>query len=195
MYNISEVNRLIQNRRSIYPKQFDPASKVDDSIIKQMLENANWAPTHGMTEPWRFKVFTGAGLVKLGDFFQQIYKDTTPAENFDQGKYDKQALSIKQSSHVIAIIMKRQETGRIPEIEEIASVAAAVQNMYLTATAYDGVGGYWSTGGPTFKPQAKEFFGLGEQDRLMGFFYVGAFSGDWPKGNRKPIEEKVDWVY
>jgi len=26
---------------------------VDNAIIQQMLENANWAPTHKLTEPWR----------------------------------------------------------------------------------------------------------------------------------------------
>ena len=63
-YNIEELNRLIRNRRSIYPNVFSD-EVIPDNIIENMLENANWAPNHGITEPWRFTVFTGEGIKKL----------------------------------------------------------------------------------------------------------------------------------
>lgn len=193
MANLSttELNQLIANRRSVYPKQYN-GQPVDDAIVRQMLENANWAPTHGLTEPWRFVVFTGDALERLADFFQQVYKENTTTENFDEGKYQKQREGILQSSHVIAIIMKRQETEKIPEVEEVCAVACAVQNMWLTATAY-GIGSYWSTGGPTFKPQGKTFFGLNEKDKLLGFMYVGNYDTELLPGRRKPIVEKFSW--
>lgn len=191
MIDRKAFDKLIADRRSVYPKQYNNVP-VDDGIVDQMLENANWAPTHGLTEPWRFVVFTGDALRRLADFFQQVYKENTPSENFDEGKYQKQRESILQSSHVVAIIMKRQETGKIPEIEEVCAVACAVQNMWLTATAY-GVGCYWSTGGPTFKPQGKVYFGLGEQDKLLGFMYIGNFDGGLMAGKRKPIVDKIKW--
>lgn len=189
---MSHINHLIANRRSVYPKQYNGLPVVD-ALIEQMLANANWAPTHGLTEPWRFVVFTGAGLEQLADLFQKNYKENTPEENFDEGKYAKQRESILQSSHVIAIIMKRQEIEKIPEVEEVCAVACAVQNMWLTAAA-NGIGAYWSTGGPTFKPQGKAFFNLGEKDKLLGFMYVGNYDGELPAGRRKPVEEKVQWV-
>ncbi len=185
------LNDLIARRRSVYPKQYN-GTPVADAIVEQMLENANWAPNHGLTEPWRFVVFTGSSLERLAGFFQQVYKENTPAENFDEAKHQKQGESIVKSSHVVAIIMKRQETGKIPEVEEVCAVACAVQNAWLTAAAY-GVGCYWSTGGPTFKPQGKAFFGLGEQDKLLGFLYIGNYDGPLPDGRRKPIGEKVHW--
>jgi uncharacterized protein involved in response to NO len=30
--------------------------QVSDAEVQQILEAANWAPTHGKTEPWRFAV-------------------------------------------------------------------------------------------------------------------------------------------
>ena len=60
-FNVEDVNRLILNRRSVFPKDYT-GEKVNDAIVQQMLENANWAPTHKLTEPWRFTVFTGDGL-------------------------------------------------------------------------------------------------------------------------------------
>ena len=89
--------------------------------------------------------------------------------------------------------MKRDERDKIPEIEEIESVACAVENMYLTATAY-GIGCYWGTGDVTYMEEAKAFFGLGVKDKLLGFMYVGKPRIDWPKGHRTPIDQKVNWV-
>ena len=98
------------------------------------------------------------------------------------------------ASHIIAIGMKRDPKASVPEVEEVASVAAAVQNMYLTATAH-GVGCYWGSGGITYKKEANAFFGLEEEDQLLGFMYVGNLRSDkWPQGKRKPIDEKVTWI-
>jgi nitroreductase len=191
-YPTEIINQLIRNRRSVLLDQFT-GERVDDSIVKQMLENANWAPNHGRTEPWRFFVFTGEGLKQLGEFQANLYKEITPADKFDEANFNKLKSNPLKASHIIAIAMKRQESGKIPEIEEVEAVACAVQNMYLTATAY-GVGGYWGSGGVTYKEEAKEFFGLGTNDKLLGFFYLGVPKSDLPDGKRTSIDEKVTWI-
>ena len=191
-YNVDEVNRLIRKRRSVFPKQFANEQSVPDEIVNQILENATWAPTHGLTEPWHFIVFTGAGLKKLADFQSELYK-ATAGEKFKENKYQNLVVNPLKASHVIAICMKRDPDKKIPEVEEIESVAAAVQNIYLTVTAY-GLGGYWTTGGITYNEKAKEFFGLGEDDKLLGFFYLGQVAVPSPDGKRKSIEEKVQWI-
>jgi len=96
------------------------------------------------------------------------------------------------ASCIIALGMKRDPEKRIPEIEEIAAVSCAVQNMYLTATAY-GAGCYWSTGGPTFWDEAKDFFDLTPDDKLLGFLYVGMPVDKEFHGNRGAWEKKVAW--
>ena len=63
--DITSFNQIITSRRSVLPKDFE-AGKIDDQIIWQILKNANWAPTHKMTAPWRFKVYSGKGLEFLG---------------------------------------------------------------------------------------------------------------------------------
>jgi nitroreductase len=89
--------------------------------------------------------------------------------------------------------MKRDEKKSVPEIEEAGAVFCAIQNMYLTATAY-GIGCYFSTGGITYFEEAKEFFGLGAEDRLVGFLHVGMPRRPAPQGRRKPVNEKVVWI-
>lgn len=188
-YNV--IDQLIQNRRAIYPKMFS-SKPLEDKVVEQLLQNANWAPTHRLTEPWRFVVFKGGGLKKLANFQAGLYKKRSEQEgNYEEAKYQKLLTKPLLCSHVIAVGMKRHEV--VPQVEEICATACAVQNLWLTASAM-GVGCYWSTGGATYYEEAKEFFGLGQADKLMGFINLGNYEGQWPKGKRKPIGEKMKWV-
>src|SRR5258705_12672064 len=192
-FNREEVNELIGSRRSVFPKDYT-GEKVEDSIVHQMLENANWAPTHKLTEPWRFIVFTGDGLKKLASFQSECYKQVTEAKGtFDQKKYEGLKIKPLECSHLIAVGMKRDEKKSVPEWEEMGAVFCAIENMYLTATAY-GIGCYLSTGGITNFEEAKSFFGLGQEDRLMGFVQIGIPKGESITGKRRPIEEKIKWI-
>jgi len=189
-FNIEEVNKIIRHRRSIFPVCYTD-EVIADEIIDQILENATWAPTHKLTQPWNFTVFTGKGLNKLSEFQSNLYKNLS-GDQFDQKKFDKLAEKPLKCSHVIAIGMKRN--ALVPEIEEVEAVACAVQNMALTASAYK-LGSYWGTGGITYKTEAKEFFGLDKDDKLLGFFFLGVPSIEWPnRAVRKPVNEKVSWV-
>ncbi len=189
----SEVDQLIRQRRSVFPRDYT-GEPVSDEIINQMLENANWAPTHKFTEPWRFVVFSGEGLKQLAAFQSECYKTVTTAnDTYREDRYQSLQIKPMESSHIIAISMKRDEAKRLPEWEELGAVFCAVQNMYLTATAY-GIGCYLSTGGITNFEEAKSFFGLGPDDKLCGFLHVGIPKENVPDGRRKPVSEKVKWV-
>lgn len=193
-FNIEAVNLLIKSRRSVFPKDYQQNEKVDDNIISQLLENANWAPTHKLTEPWRFVVFTNEGLVKLAEFQAACYKSVTEKDgSFREERYQNLKTKPMQSSHIIAIGMKRDPEKRVPEIEEIGAVFCAIQNMYLTATAY-GIGCYLSTGGVTYFEEAKEFFGWEKEDKLIGFLNIGMPKSKSASGKRKPMEDKVRWI-
>lgn len=191
-YNLSEINAIIRDRRSVMPEDYS-ARKVHREIIENVLTNATWAPTHGMTQPWRFKVFTEEGLKRLADFVPELYRSTTPPEKFSQRKYDKMAERPSKVSVIIAVCMKRDETDKIPEIEEVEAVACAVQNMYLTCTAY-GIGAFWSSPRLVYTPEMKAFLGLSAEDKCLGFFYMGYPAGEWPKSHRKPLEYVTEWI-
>jgi nitroreductase len=191
--NTEMIDKVIEGRRSVYQQQYS-GERVDDAIVNKILSNANWAPTHKLTEPWRFVVFTGEGLKKLASFQAELYKKVTTADaTFKEDRYQNLLTKPMLSSHIIVVGMKRDEKKSVPEIEEIGAVFCAIENMYLTATAY-GVGCYLSTGGVTYFEEAKEFFGLGREDRLIGFFNLGMPRIDVPVSKRKPIEDKVVWV-
>ena len=189
----NELNTLLKSRRSTFPKDYT-GGKVDDAIVQQMLENANWAPTHKFTEPWRFIVYTGEGRKKLAELQAAVYKKKTEADGtFKEERYQNLLTKPFESSHIILVYMKRDEKKSVPEIEEMGAVFCAVQNMYLTGTAY-GVGCYLSTGGVTFFPEANDAFGLSPEDRIVGFFHVGMPKNTNLAGRRNPVEGKVTWV-
>jgi len=192
------VEDMIQKRRSIYPKDYDPDRPVPKTIIDKMLYGAMYAPNHGKTKPWRFVVFSGAEQRQaLGELEQQLYKQLSPTDQFKQAKYDKKLTNKQRSSCVIAICMVRQPSEKIPEIEEVEAVACAVQNMHLIASAH-GVGAYWSSGPLVYSKEYKDYLGLtGEKDQVLGMFHVGYPRADkkWPtvEARTKDVEDKVTW--
>ncbi len=191
-FSYEQVNKLIKSRRSTKPRYFN-GEKIEDSIVWQILENASWAPTHGLTQPWRFKVFTDDGLAKLANFQADLYQKLTPEENFKSEKYNRLKTNILKSSHVVVICMERQKSEKIPEIEEIEAVACSVQNMALTAAAY-GICSFWGSGGVTYTQELKDFLGLGEKDLCLGYLYLGYSDNPATVSRRDPIQEKVEWI-
>ena len=191
-HNISEVKSVIEDRRTIRPEHFS-TRKVHKEIVLELLDAARWAPTHRYTQPWHFTVFMGESLKALSEFQSQLYKQVTAEETFKPEKLDKLVNRPMASSVVIGIGMKQDEHGKNPEVEEVASVSIAVQNMMLVATAH-GIGSYWNTGGVTYRPETREFMGLGAEDLFLGFLYLGYPKEDWPrKTRRKPQEYFTDW--
>ena len=88
MQSALQFNELVKNRRSTFPKQFVPGKPVSNDIIEQILINATWAPNHGKTEPWHFTAFSGNGLIKLGKFQSELYKEIS-GEDFKEDTFQK----------------------------------------------------------------------------------------------------------
>ena len=188
---LDTLTEIIQSRRSVFPAAFT-GEVIPDKIIQQILSNANQAPTHKQTEPWRFHVIEGKKRQELAQFFQKIYEEHTPKDAFSTLKYKKFGKNPLKSSHIIGLGMQRDPQKRLPEWEEIAAVACAIQNIYLSMTAA-GYGGYWST--PSLMiHHIGEFLDLHEGERCLGFFYMGVpIEGKTPTIVKGDIEDKVNW--
>lgn len=183
------ISEIIKNRRAVYPAQYNdqPITKEE---IQEILEAANWAPTHRRTEPWRFKVFHGDSQVRLGEFLAEAYKKST--DKFVERTYNKLIENPTKAGCVIAICMQRDPLALIPEWEEIAATAMAVQNMWLTASTME-IGTYWSS--PGVIQFLGDFVPLEEGERCIGLFYMGRYDNPLPEGTRNTsIEEKTTWI-
>lgn len=186
-----DLKALIHRRRAIFPKTYIAGKPIGRSLIEQVLENANQAPTHRLTEPWRFQVFhSEKSRQELGTYLSDFFKKNTPPDQFSEEKMLKNGENPRRSGAAIAIIMHRDPEERVPEWEEIAAVAMAVQNMWLTCTAL-GLGCYWSS--PKAALEGNEFLGLEAGERCLGFLYMGWHEMPEIKGKRGAISEKVVW--
>ena len=179
---------LIKKRRSVFPAQYNDES-IAKSEIEKILEAANWAPTHKKTEPWRFKVLQGQSKEKLGLFLSLKYMETEAKPK--EFKVKKLIENPKKASAIIAICMQRDPNESLPEWEEIAATAMAVQNMWLCCTEM-GIGCYWSS--PGLIKYMDEFFEMNEGEKCLGFFYMGHYDGELPEVTRGSIEHKVVWA-
>ena len=182
------IFELIKKRRSIFPAQYNDKS-IAKATIEKILEAANWAPTHKKTEPWRFKVLRGESKARLGLFLADKYQEVEAKPK--QFKVKKLQENPKKAGAIIAICMQRDPNQSVPEWEEVAAVAMAVQNMWLMATEL-GIGSYWSS--PGLIKYMDEFFDLAEGEKCLGFFYMGYSDEEIMEGSRKPIQDKTEWL-
>lgn len=166
---------------------------IPSADIRQLLELANWAPTHGMTEPWRFIVYENEAVQKFCSDHAAMYRIHTPPEKFTEAKFEKLAHMGDLASHIILVYMKRTEKNSIPAAEEFASVAASMQNILLGAAA-SGIAALWNTGGMVHHAAMKKYAGLGEEDIITGLLYLGYTDLPLKEGRRNiPLEEKITW--
>ena len=160
-----------------------------------MLEAARWAPSHKLTESWRFVVFESLdSKMNVANLLCELYVSSQKQKGKPvvQAKIDKKLKSSKLSSHIIAICVA--DNGSNPFVEEISSVSMAVQNLHLLATAH-GVGSYWSSGGvhgpnspsktcaienpiELTKFLARHLPNKDESIVCLGWMYIGDYFGD-----------------
>lgn len=192
MNTFESLQKTIQTRRSRKPADMN-GQKIETGVIHQLLELADWAPTHGRTEPWRFIVFENSAKQQFCIDHAELFKTNTDPEKFTQGKYEKLKEQGETLSHIIIVYMKRTTNNAIPVLEEIAAVSASIQNILLGAAALH-ISALWSTGGMTHHPGMKKMLDLGEEDIIMGLLLLGYSDQPIQTGTRKiPIENKVVW--
>jgi len=188
--NFEILSTIVKNRRTVKPFMMN-GEKIPYDQITQLLELADWAPTHGLTEPWRFVVYSTPT-----DFCRahaELYRQNTPAEEFVQSIFDNLAHQGDKASHVIIATMHRGNLPKIPAFEEMAATACAVDNILLGATAL-GFASYWGTGGMILKPAMRTFLNLRDEDEVIGVLYLG-YADEHPEGIRRvPLSEKVKWA-
>ena len=194
-YTTQDISNWIKDRKSTFVSGLKEGGQIDDSVIEQLLENASWAPSHGLVQAWHFKVFAGEGVKTFFAVQKEIYKEVTPPNKFMEFKYNDYDNKWKRVSHIVAIIAKRDPFKRFPQQEDLVSVACAVENIYLSLKAH-GIGGYLSTGDTCYSQQMRDFLNLGKDDVPVGFFVLGIPDESFvrPPRTRIPASEKTEWI-
>ena len=137
--------------------------------LEQILRAGANAPDHGRLRPWRFVVLGGAALERLGELMADTLQERMPNASSEQ--LAKERAKALRAPIVIAVAAKVTR-NKIPEVEQVLSAGAAVENMFLAARAL-GFGAMWKTGEVAYSAKVKQYLGLTADDHIVAFLYIG----------------------
>lgn len=181
-----ETYETIVTRRSV-PKASEPAPSREQ--IAKLLEAAVRAPTHHLTQPWRFVVLAGEALTELGDAWARGVE----AAGDDP---DKVRDKPRRAPAIICVIEQPHlENPKVVEIEEHHAVGAAMQNILLAAHDM-GLAAMVRTGPAARLREVRDHLGVKPEELIAGFIYIGQKGeGDdeRPMTRRAPAAERTEW--
>jgi len=184
-----ELFEAIHSRHSVGKVRPDP---VPRELIEKMLLAAAQAPNHHKVRPWRFVVLTGAARERLGEAQAQMVLKRDPAALPDAVAAE-HAKPLR-APVLIAVGVDKPSGPKISEIENIAAVAAATQNLLLAAQAL-GLAAQWRTGKVALDEGVKALFGLAPDQHLLGIIYVGYPLPESPVPPQRPTaEDRTVWM-
>jgi nitroreductase len=144
----------------------DPAPTQEQ--LNEMFKAALRAPDHGALTPWRFLTIQGDARQKFCDALYRIRDE----EGVTGRGLNKMKTIGLRAPMIIVAIASLKESEKIPDVEQDWSAVAATQNLILAAEAL-GLGAIWRSGWPTFHDQVNAFLGLSENEKVVGYVYVG----------------------
>lgn len=179
----------IRARRSI-GKLLDPAPADDD--LTAILEAGACAPDHDSLRPFRFTILEGAGMDAFGEVLADAYVARCGEAGVapDEAKRQKERTKLGRAPLVIVVSAVRQESMKIPWVEQRDAAVVAIENMLIAATAL-GFGSMWRTGDPVYDDRVKTALGLAAGDAVVGFVYLGTPSDAARKPPNTPDLEGV----
>lgn len=151
---IAAVERAMRERRDI--RQFVPGALPKD-LIERLVAAAHHAPSVGYMQPWRFvRIVAGEtrdALLRIVDAEREATAAVLPTRTAEFLKLKVEGIRDAAEVLVVALMPEREAhvfgRRKLPEMD-LASVACAIQNMWLLARA-EGIGLGWVS---FFDPQA-----------------------------------------
>ncbi|HZS89668.1 MAG TPA: nitroreductase [Chloroflexota bacterium] len=182
----------LRARRSVGKVKPDP---VPRELVERVIEAATWAPNHHLTRPWRFVVVTGRAREELGAAFAASLRSRldNPSDERTAVLLERERAKPLRAPVLIAVAVVPSSDPKVKEVEEIAAVAAGVQNMLLAAAAL-GLGAMWRTGDPAYDPPVKRFLGLPDEAHLLAFVYLGYPDMPPPREHESDAGSYTTWL-
>lgn len=176
--------QAITTRRSV-ARTVGPAPSRPE--IQVLLDAAVLAPTHHLSQPWRFVVLSGDALRELGD--------ALAASASESGRNVEAARRLPDSAPaIIAVIDRAGQDHHVSAADEHYAVGAAMQNLLLAA--HDaGLGAMIRTGIHVLSPHVRDHLGVKPDEQLAGFIYVGHLPPDHTSKSpeRTPAADLTEW--
>src|SRR6266852_8699405 len=162
---------IIKRRRSIGKMTEERPTREQ---IERLLEAATHAPNHYKVQPWKFIVLAGNAREELGAVMAESLAKRLEETSSDKAQaiLKKERSKLLRSPIVIVVVAEPPNQPKVLEIENIEAVAAAVQNMLLTAEEM-GLACMWRTGEAAYDPRVKKWLGLTPDEHIVALVYLG----------------------
>ncbi len=149
--------------------------EVDKVILDNILRAALRAPDHAQLRPWRFLTIDGKSRQELGRLFARAKLKEEPS--ISTVALEKVKNKPLRAPLVVVAITRFSSHPKVPEVEQILSTGAAIQNILLAAYA-QGVGAMWRTGSMASSEIVHQGLGLEDNESITGFVYLGETEGN-----------------
>jgi 5,6-dimethylbenzimidazole synthase len=188
---VAAVYRVMSMRRDMRHFLSDP---LDDALMERLLGAAHLAPSVGLMQPWRFICVRDSMLRKqIHALVERERVDTARAlgEREDEFMRLKVEGILECGELLVAALANGREAhvfGRrtMPDMD-LASVACAIQNLWLAARA-EGVGMGWVS---LFDPEAlRRLMRMPQGSRPVAVLCLGRVPAFYPR----PMLEEADWA-
>lgn len=175
----SELAKIIRERRSV--KKGYNNKPVEKDLVLELLNDAVWAPTHGLREPWRF-IFVGEE--QKNDFVEKI------VQTYPEYMQENRRNYLQEPSAFLIVIMDAPEKQKQWD-ENFGATASMIQNFQLLAWER-GLGVVWKTNPHIYDPQVSKILKVGDNEKIVGFLHLGYFDNLPAPAQRTPAEEKFN---
>lgn len=162
-----EAIALLANRSSS-SRLIEPGPNTQ--ALEQIIRCALRVPDHGRLRPWRFLVIEGEGRNRLGELFVDALRLRNPDASPDV--IEKSRTAPLRAPLLIAVIGRLQQHAKVPVIEQHLSAGCAAHTLVLAAQALN-FGAIWRTGDNCYDTFIKRGLGLGEEELIVGYIYIG----------------------
>lgn len=157
---------------------------------REILTAASRAADHANLQPWRYRIYQGKGLDKLGECYWQHARSETA--DMPDSKRDNFIQKAHRAPAVLLVYASLQEHPKVPVIEQTMTVAAATQQVLLGLNA-KGYGAIWRSGPVAHSERTKALLGLQQQDQIIGFIYVGTGKKAKASSKNVSLEGRLEW--
>ena len=161
---------LLLSRRSGSAKNMAPPGP-DTEQLRTILSAGARVPDHGKLFPWRFIIFEGDGRARMGKVLAQCVTTTEPDITSDRMAQERNRFV--RAPVVIGVVSRVKEGIAIPVWEQQLSAGACCQNVLLAAHAMGFVAS-WITEWCAYNDCVAKQLGLGPNERIAGFIYIGS---------------------
>ena len=180
---------FLLTRRSRPPRTLGGRAPTDTEL-RPILEAGLRVPDHGKLEPWRLIVLQRSALDRLST----LTKTRGMELGYDAAAIDKKASSFSETPLAIAVISSLKPSDRIPNSEQLASVAAVCLSITNAALA-SGWGACWLTGWmASDRPFLSEGLLLLPNETVAGFIHIGEEMKTPPERPRPSLDASVTWM-